>query len=124
MSQVMNEGRHAGEFLVSEEDGDMSRSVITLPQVNDIVLPAGTVLGKLDANDDYYALDVNANTGIENAAAVLLDEADISAGPATAVAFVRLCQVNGGEITWPDGITAPEKAAAIADLAARNIIVR
>jgi hypothetical protein len=58
------------------------------------------------------------------AAGVLYDAVDASAADAEGVAIVRLAEVNAGELVWPAGITGPEQATALGELAALNIIAR
>ncbi|MER8394074.1 head decoration protein [Mesorhizobium sp. M1340] len=72
----------------------------------------------------YKALDPAGVDGSQNASAVLFGEVDATAGDKKGVVNVRETEVNGGELAWPDGISAPNKAAAIAALAAKGIIVR
>jgi hypothetical protein len=49
---------------------------------------------------------------------------DATSADVEAVVYVRDCEVNGNEITWPSDIEAAEKTAAIAQLATLGIIVR
>ena len=91
---VLNEGRYAGEFIVSEGNGRISRETIT-------VLSGETL-----------------------AAGVLYDAVDPSAADAEGIAIVRLAEVNAAELVWPAGITAPEQTTALGELAALNIIAR
>lgn len=72
----------------------------------------------------YTALDLSALNGAQTAAGVLFGHARALETDVAAVAHVRLCEINGQEITWPEGITAAQKAAATAQLEAVNIIVR
>jgi Bacteriophage lambda head decoration protein D len=113
----LQEGRYAGEFVVSEGNGRISRETITV--LSGETLEAGAVLGKLTASGKYKALDPAAVDGSEAAAGVLYDAAD-----AEGVAIVRLAEVNAAELVWPDGITGPEQTTALGELAALNIITR
>ena len=65
-----------------------------------------------------------ATDGSQIAAGILFDAADASSAAVIAVAHTRACEVNGGELTWPGGITSGQKAAAIDQLSAAGIIVR
>jgi hypothetical protein len=105
---TLQEGRHAGEFIVAEGNGTISRESVTLLSGED--LDAGAVLGKVTASGKFKALDPAAIDG--------------SAADTEGVAIVRLAEVHGGELVWPDGITAGERTTALGELAALTIIAR
>lgn len=71
------------------------------------------------------ALDTAATDGAALAAGILFSPVT-TGGSATArgVITARACTVNGNKLTWPSGISAGNKATAIAQLAALGIIVR
>jgi hypothetical protein len=119
---VLTEGRHAGEFLVSEGNGAISRETITV--LAGQTLQPGAVLGRVTAGGKYTALDPAAVDGSEAAAGVLYGAVDASAADAAGVAIVRLAEVNAAELVWPEGLTAGEKSTALAELAALTIIAR
>jgi Bacteriophage lambda head decoration protein D len=119
---VLNEGRYAGEFLVSEGNGRISREIITVLSGQNLV--AAAVLGKVTASGKYKALDPAAVDGSEAAAGILYDAVDASAADAEGVAIVRLAEVNAAELVWPAGIGAPEQTTALGELAALTIIAR
>lgn len=72
----------------------------------------------------WVALDTTATTGGQIAAGVLYGYVDASAADAKGVAMTRSCELTAGEITWPAGISAGNKATAIAQLAAQQVILR
>lgn len=73
----------------------------------------------------YKKLNLSAADGAEHAAAIAGYAVTTGAGETASVAgVVRDCEVNGNELEWPSGITADQKSAAIAELAAVGIIVR
>lgn len=117
---TLSEGRHRGEYLVSEANGHRSRETITLTMGQN--LSAGTVLGVVGGK--HVQLDPQAVTGAEVAVAVLYDNVDATAADTPAVITARDAEVNGGELVWPAGITELEKATAVGQLADANIIVR
>jgi hypothetical protein len=119
---VLTEGRYAGEFVVSEGNGRISRETITV--LSGETLEAGAVLGKVTASGKYKALDPAAVDGSEAAAGVLYGAVDASAADAEGVAIMRLAEVNGAELVWPAGITAGQKTTALGQLAALNVIAR
>jgi hypothetical protein len=55
------EGRYAGEFVVSEGNGKISRETITV--LSGETLKAAAVLGKVTASDKYKVLDPAAVDG-------------------------------------------------------------
>lgn len=118
---IITEGAHAGEYIASEASGTRAREVITLTDTNGT---AGMVLGKLTTGGKYVQFDPAASDGSEDAAAVLFDNIDARTSDKAAVVTARDTEVKANRLTWPAGITAPQKAAAIADLAALGIIVR
>lgn len=72
----------------------------------------------------WKALDPAAVDGSQNARAVLFGNVDATLADKPVVVSVRETEINGNEITWPAGISAPNKAIAITALAAKGIIVR
>lgn len=112
----------AGHFIVSEcDEGNLSREAVTITGGSYI---AGTVLGKITASGKYTLHNNAASDGSEVAEAVLFAAVDASAADVTGVIIARLAEVNGAELTWKSGISAPNKTAGIAALATKNIIVR
>jgi hypothetical protein len=113
MSQT--EGTRAGEFLVSEGNGQYSRDTVTLISGQD--LEAGAVLGKITASGKYTAYNSGAADGSETAAAVLYAKTDASAGDTDAVVVSRHAEVSTELLDGSD-------ADALDDLAAIGIIAR
>lgn len=72
----------------------------------------------------FKAFDPAAVDGSQNARAVLFGNVDATLADKPIVVSMRETEINGAEITWPAGISAPNKAIAIAALAAKGIIVR
>jgi hypothetical protein len=118
----LQEGRYAGEFIVSEGNGSISRETITV--LSGETLQAGAVLGKVTASGKYKALYPAAVNGSEAAAGVLYDHVDALAADAEGIAIVRLAEVIAAELVWPDGITGGEQTTALGEFAALNIIAR
>ena len=111
----LQEGQYAGEFIVSEGNGAISRETITV--LSGEALEVGAVLGKVTASGKYKALDPVATDGSQVAAGILYEALDASAGDAEGVAIVRHAEVNAAELVWPDGITAGQQTTALAQLA-------
>lgn len=122
---VLTETLHAGGFLLS---GNYDDSKISSDQIVVVSgagkLGAGTVLGKITTSGKFTILAPGASDGSQTAAAILWADLDASAADAVGVAISRYAEVTGGELTWPAGITGPQKIAAIGQLAAVGIILR
>lgn len=118
---IFTEGKHAGEFIMSEGDGAISRENVTI--VSGQTLHAGAVLGKITSGGKYKAYDNNAGDGSQTAVAILIDACDASAADTPAAVIARLAEVNGDCLDW--GSQSPtQDAAGIVDLALVYIIVR
>lgn len=116
------EPHHTLEFLLSEGNGQISRETITVAEGQK--LEAGTVLGKITASGFYTQLDPAAADGSEAAAAILIAACDATDADTKAAVIARDAEVSDARLTWPVGISQPEKASAVAELAAMNIHVR
>lgn len=121
---VLTEGRHPGEFLMSEANRQRSRDNITVASGAGVIAP-GTVLGKVTASGKYLASAAGADDGSQTAVAVALYGCDATSADANIAAIVRDAEVNGAVLTYHADRDQPaEKAAANAALAAVGIIVR
>lgn len=116
-------GPRAGAFLASEANGTLSRDPILIAAGTGTVEP-GTVLGRITATGQYVPLNLAGADGSEIAAGVLFDEVTRGGSPVRGVGVVRFAELNGFELIWPGGITNPQKAAAIAQLEQRGLVVR
>ena len=112
---TLTEGRHAGEFIISEGNGWISREGVTI--VTGQNLAAGTVLGKITASGKYAAYSNAASDGTEVAAGILFEAVNATGGDKKGVMIARHAEVNGDELTGND-------ANGTADLKALAIIVR
>lgn len=122
MTTVFTEGRHPAEFIVSEGNGRLSRDTVVV--ASGANLEPGTVVGKITASGKVAALSPSASDGAETAYGVLMYPAKATSDDARVVAIVRVAEVNGNLLVWPEGITDNQKAAAVADLEARGIVLR
>ncbi|WP_375738067.1 head decoration protein [Pseudomonas boanensis] len=118
---VKTETRRAGDFVLSEANGNLSRESIVID--SGIHIP-GTVLGKITATGKYAALDTEATDGSQNAAAVLRAEADATDGDIKAVGYVRLAEVRADMLVWPAAITEEDKTAGLQALAVSHLVAR
>ena len=118
---AITETTHAGEFIVSEAPGTLSREKVTIVSGQD--LAAGDVVGKITSGGKYAVYEETAIDGTEVAAGVLFDAVDASAADKTGVIIARLAEVNASELGWSDQ-DAGEIAAGTVDLLALNIVLR
>ena len=110
------EGRHTGEYIVSEGEGSISREELTVTQSGTAIV-SGTVLGKITASGKYVPYSNVAADGSEVAAGVLYTSLPAATGDKKAVVHVRYAEVFGAALTGSD-------APAVVDLKALGIIVR
>jgi hypothetical protein len=120
MTTVLTEGRHAGEFLVSEANGTLSRELVTVKLGQ--VLEAGEVY-ELDNDDKAVEFNNDSDSG---AAGIMLAKVDASDGDVVGVAIVRLAEVKADAliVTGDDSDESATKTHAINSLADLYIIAR
>lgn len=110
------EGRHTGEYLVSEAEGTLSREEVTVTQ-SGAALASGTVMGKITASGKYKPYASGNSDGSQTAAGILYNTLNAATGDKKAVLHVRNAEVFGAALTGSD-------AGAVTALKALNIIVR
>jgi len=116
---ALTEGRHTGEFILSIGNGNISFDNATLSSGEN--LAAGSVLALVA--EEYVQIVPGSSSSEQDAAGILLAAVDASSAAKACVVVVRQAEVNGAALVWPT-ITAPQKAAAIVQLAALGVIVR
>lgn len=121
MGTALIEGRHAGEFLMSEAPGQRSRENVTIASGQD--LPAGAVLGKLTSGGKYVEYNNGLSDGSQTAVGVLISPCDASAGDVEAAIIARDAEVNGDCLEWGSE-SATDITAGVVDLLAAGIVVR
>ncbi|WP_404482987.1 head decoration protein [Pseudomonas sp. HT11] len=109
------ESMHAGEFLLSEGAGTISREAINVSAGP--ALEPGQVLGLVTATGEFAPYNPTAEDGSENAQAILFGPLSMSDVVRRGCAVVRLAEVSEAHLTGLD--PAAEKA-----LNARDVIVR
>jgi hypothetical protein len=122
-----NEGRHTGEFLISENLGHISRDEATVTVAAETTLKAGMVLGRLSASGKYVPYDDAETDGSEVAYGILYEEAVNEAETPADVQKAVINQdaeVRASSLEWAAGVNDAAKLAAYADLLARGIKVR
>lgn len=121
---TLNEGRHTGEFILSELPGAISRDAGTIEVPAATELEAGTVLGLISASGHYAPYDDSASDGRETAAAILIDGLINDAALAADMTGVVLnfgAEVRSDDLVWGDGV---DDAGGLVDLAALFIKAR
>jgi hypothetical protein len=126
MPVLTDTGRREGGYIISESEGATggmrSRDVGVL--ASGTVGVSGLVLAIVTASGKFAPLAPGTSDGTQNAAAVLFTGVDASAADKEVVVHVRECEVHDAKLIWPAGISTPNKAAAIAALKLKGIIVR
>lgn len=119
---VLKDSPGAGHFILSEANGYRSRQriVVGLSQT----LLAGQVLGKVTASGDYVKLAPLATDGSQTAAGIAFDDYVTTTEKVDGVSFERDGEVTLAKLVWPAGATDNQKAAAVAQLAAKGVLAR
>lgn len=124
LGSTLTEGQYAGEFILSEGNGTLSRDTVTVTVPAATKYSPGLVLGKVTGSGKYVARDEDAMTGEEDAAGILYGECDNEAGLGsvdfTAVIVNRDAEVRGPALDANGGT----EATVLADLLALGIKVR
>lgn len=113
---ALNEGKHTGEFLLSEGNGSISREEVTIAAAAPAMVP-GELVGKITATGKYTKYADGNSDGSQTCAGILYRGVSDSASDQKAVIIARYAEVAAAELT---GLDTPARA----DLAAIGIIVR
>jgi hypothetical protein len=121
---ALNEPLNLGDLLKYEEDClNYSRDLVTVAVGQNLEL--GAVVGRATSTGKVKRLDPSAGDGTEDAAGILLGASDATLIERDdALLLARHGIVASHAVTWPAGITAEQKAAAVAALEARGILIR
>lgn len=121
---ALNEPPNLGDLLKYEEDRlGYSRDLVTVAVGQNLEL--GAVVGRVTATGKVKRLDPAAGDGTELAAGILLGAIDATLIERDdALLLARHGIVAANAVVWPAGITAEQKAAAVAALEARGILIR
>lgn len=121
---VFTEGKHPGEGILSEANGQRSREAVIIAAGQGLIAPM-TVLGRVTTTGKYKVAALGASDGSEVAVAVCMYGGDASLADLRVAALCRDAEVRGSAPTYHATVdTAPERAAVAAQLAAVGIIVR
>lgn len=113
---VLSEGQHAGEFILSEANGTLSRDTVTVTVPANTTLKAGAVLGQISATGKYVPFDDANSDGSGTAAGILYDNVTNDGdAPADqdAVILNKDAEVRRDDLQFDDGV---DDDAAVADL--------
>lgn len=120
---VFTETNRLGDVLKREFDPLLNRETVTL--ISGQNLKCGAVLGQITASGKYTLHAAAAVDGSQNARAVLLFDTDASGGDTKAVVLARgPAVVSDAALIFAGGISAPNRATAVAALAALGIVAR
>ncbi len=120
---AITQAKKLGDLLKYEAPNLYSREAATVAAGQNLQL--GTVLGRKTADGKLYALNPSASDGTQSAVGVLATDTDATLiDRDDAITVARHAIVARSALIWPAGITAPQKAAAEAQLVALGILVR
>lgn len=121
---ALNEAINLGDLLKYEDDClNYSRDQATVAAGQNLEL--GAVVGRVTATGKIKRLDPAASDGTETPAGILLGAIDATLiNRDDGLLLARHGIVASHAVTWPVGITAPEKSAALAALEVRGILIR
>jgi len=120
---MLTESQNLGDLLKYEAPNLYSRESVTVAAGQNLLL--GSVLGQATVDSKFHALNPTATDGTEVAAGVLANDTDATLiDRDDALLIARHAIVARGALLWPEGITAVQKAAAVAQLKALGILVR
>jgi hypothetical protein len=120
---AITEGLNLGDLLKYEAPNLYSRDQVTVAAGQNLVL--GNVVGIDTTTDKIKALDPAATDGTEVAAGVLAISIDATLiDRPDGILIARHAMLADHALTWPAGITAPQKSAALSKLKSLGIIVR
>lgn len=121
---ALNEALNLGDLLKYEDDClNYSREQVTVAAGQNLEL--GSVVGRVTATGKIQRLDPAATDGTETPTGILLGACDATLiDRDDGLLLARHGIVASHAVTWPAGITAPEKTTAIAALEVRGILIR
>jgi hypothetical protein len=123
----LTEGKHTGEFILSEANGTRSRDNVTVTVPANTTLEPGHVLAKLSATGKYVEYDNSGSDGSETAAGVLYGELVNDTGAPVdmdGVVVNQDAEVRDDDLVWKTGLVGADETAGKADLLALGIKAR
>lgn len=119
---TLTQGPTQSDVIKWEQEHSYSRQTVTIASGQNLAL--GAVVGMITASGKYAVLDPAGIDGTEAAAGVAIEAYDASTADTAGVIIARDAIVDPSALAWPAGATAPQKAAALAELDALGIIAR
>jgi hypothetical protein len=121
---VFYEGRHAGEFILSEANFHRSRDNIVVASGSGVIA-AGTVLGRVTATGKYTVAKKAASDGSAGFAAVCYANIDATAADVPVTGLTRDFEAAGQRLVYDASFTLAQDFATLAtQAAALGIIIR
>lgn len=118
------EGRHTGEFLLSEANFHRAKDNIVVASGSGILAP-GTVLAKVTVGGKYVPAAATGSDGSQTAVAVLWSAVDATSADVPVAAVTRDAEVKGPALIYGSTVNDDtKKLAARTQLAAVGIITR
>ena len=120
---TLTEGKHTGEFIVSQANGARSRGTGTV--LSGETLIAGELVGIETASGKYVAYDpAGTITGSDTVAGISYTTVDASVADVDgAVLVLRDAEVRGSDLTYNEAVEGTV-TAEVAGLKALGLIVR
>jgi len=119
---MLTEGKHTGEFIVSQANGARSRDAVIV--LSGETLVAGELVGIETASGKYVAYDpAGTITGSDTVAGISYDNIDASAADVSAVIIARDAEVRGSDLTYNEAVSGTI-TTEVAGLKNLGIIVR
>ena len=120
---TLTQPKNLGDLLKYEAPNLYSREQDTVAAAQNLAL--GTVVGRETITAKLKGFDPTASDGAETAVGVLGNEVDATLiDRDDALVIARHAIVARGALVWPTGISAAQKAAAIAQLTFLGVLVR
>lgn len=124
MGQIKVEPKYISDVVHWEEESSRFSREETIVPLGTAV-EKGNILGQVTATKKWVPLNPAASDGSQIAKRVAItDIPNTTTADVNTVAMARHCVVKASGLVWPGGITAPQKATALDQLAALNILVR
>lgn len=124
MATTYTEGRHTGEFLLSESNFHRSRDNIVIVSGAGVLAP-GTVLGKITASGKYKPSTATGSDGAETASAVLFRAVDATSADVPVAAITRDAEIKAFALAYDATVNDDtKKLAKRTQIAAVGLISR
>jgi hypothetical protein len=120
---VQTEKTYFGDVVKREFDPLYTRETVTVSSGQNLVV--GSVVGIVTATGKAKLLTPAATDGSQTAVGVLAVDVDATSADTKGVIIARgPCVLSDLYLTYPVGITAPQKATALSQLKALGLITR